>query len=279
MKKHFLLFLLGITVLCALPASLHAQIVYMTDGFENGFSPTCDASCKTTAWTQEYYDATQKAWVSAAPKNSQSWKTEMGGTHPDGAAQGNGRAYFRHEPDASGRVQAAGYRTRLVTPVMDLSQGYQPILRFYHAQAKYTGDFDTLKVYYRSGEGLQWQLLQAFTSTIKNWKFEEISLPAVGEFYQIAFEANENLGRGIVLDSVLVRTRPQITTPHDITFTDVRDQGVTIQWQASMDADYFQVALFTNPDWDLNVQPGLIDSCACDTTVDSEFTQVRVASL
>lgn len=279
MKKHFLLFLLGITVLCALPASLHAQIVYMTDGFENGFSPTCDASCKTTAWTQEYYDATQKAWVSVAPKNSQSWKTETGGVHPDGAAQGNGRAYFRNEPDESGRVQTAGFRTRLITPVMDLSQGYQPILRFYHAQAKYTGDFDTLKVYYRPGEGLQWQLLQAFTSTIKNWKFEEISLPAVGEFYQIAFEANENLGRGIVLDSVLVRTRPQITTPHDITFTDVRDQGVTIQWQASMDADYFQVALFTNPDWDLNVQPGLIDSCACDTTVDSEFTQVRVDSL
>ncbi|MGM9809530.1 MAG: hypothetical protein ACI30J_01495 [Paludibacteraceae bacterium] len=279
MKKNFLLFLLGITVLCALPATLNAQIVYMTDGFENGFSPTCDASCKTTAWTQEYYDAAQKAWVSVAPKNSQSWKTELGGTHPDGAAQGKGRAYFRNEPDQSGRVQTAGYRTRLITPVMDLSQGYQPILRFYHAQAKYTGDFDTLKVYYRSGEGLQWQLLQAFTSTIKNWKFEEISLPAVGEFYQIAFEANENLGRGIVLDSVLVRTRPQITTPHDITFTDMRDQGVTIQWQASMDADYFQVAVYSNPEWDLNVQPTFIDSCVCDTTVDSEFTQVRVDSL
>lgn len=254
----------------------------MTDGFENGFNPTCDDSCKTKVWTQEYYDVSKGVWVSTAPQFSQLWKTESTGLqYPDGAAVGKGRAYFRNEPDKNGNVQTAGYRTRLITPVMDLSKGYQPILRFYHAQAKYTGDFDTLRVYYRTGEGLQWNLISEYTSPIKNWKFEEIGLPAVGEYYQIAFEASENIGRGIVLDSVLVRTRPQITTPHDITFFDMRDNGITVQWQASMDADYFQVAMFRKSDLDLNVTPEALDTkdVLLDSLVDSEWTKLRVENL
>jgi len=202
MKKELQLSLCIAMMLLLSPFALKAQTVYMTDGFENGFNPTCDASCKTTAWTQEYYDVSKGSWVTTAPKFSQAWKTEQEqGTdlqYPLHAAKGKGRAYFRNEPDKNGNVQTAGYKTRLVTPVMDLSRGYQPILRFYHAQAKYTGDFDTLRVYYRTGEGLSWNLISEYTSPIKNWKFEEIGLPAVGEYYQIAFEASENIGRGIV---------------------------------------------------------------------------------
>lgn len=280
MKKELLLSL-GITMmLLMVPFSVKAQTVYMTDGFENGFNPTCDAGCKTTAWTQKYYDADKGDWVSEAPQFSQPWKTETTGLqYPDGAAIGKGRAYFRNEPDKNGSVQTAGYRTRLITPVMDLSKGYQPILRFYHAQAKYTGDFDTLRVYYRTGEGLSWNLISEYTSPIKNWKFEEISLPAVGEYYQIAFEASENIGRGIVLDSVLVRTRPQITTPHDLAFLDIRDNGVTVQWQASKDADYYEVAVFDDEELDLNVTPDGIKTCFLDSTVDSEIQMLRVENL
>lgn len=254
--------------------------MYFTDGFENGFSPTCDQSCKTTEWTQEYFNAATGGWVNYAPANSQPWKTESDNLlHPDGAAVGKGRAYFRNEPDQNGNVQTAGYRTRLITPVMDLSQGYQPILRFYHAQAKYTGDFDTLRVYYRTGEGLQWLRLAEYTEPIQKWKFEEISLPAVGEYYQIAFEASENIGRGIVLDSVIVRTRPQITTPYAVTILDIRDNGATVQWQASKDADFFQVAVFDDAELDLNVNPELISQCAVDTTVESDVQSVRLDGL
>lgn len=284
MKKELQLSLCIVMMLLLSPFALKAQTVYMTDGFENGFNPTCDASCKTTAWTQEYYDVSKGSWVTTAPKFSQAWKTEQEqGTdlqYPLHAAKGKGRAYFRNEPDKNGNVQTAGYKTRLVTPVMDLSKGYQPILRFYHAQAKYTGDFDTLRVYYRIGEGLSWNLISEYTSPIKNWKFEEIGLPAVGEYYQIAFEASENIGRGIVLDSVLVRTRPQITTPHDITFLDMRDNGITVQWQASKDADFFQVALFSRADIDLNVMQDSISAALVDTLVTADGDlQVRFSNL
>ncbi len=281
MKKELLLSLSIIMMLLVVPFTVEAQRVYMSDGFENGFNPTGDA-LKTTMWTQEYYDVSQSGWVSEAPQNSQSWKTETTGLYyPDGAVKSRGRAFFRNEPDANGAVQTAGYRTRLITPVIDLSSGYQPILRFYHAQAKYTGDFDTLRVYYRTGEGLQWNVLAEYKTYINKWKFEEISLPAVGEWYQIAFEASENIGRGIVLDSVIVRTRPQITTPHDLTFSDMRDNGITIQWQASMDADYFQVALTKSPNFDFNIDPDMIndEEVIVNEKVDGEQLQLRVDSL
>ncbi len=283
--KEKLLLSLSIVMMLLIPFSLEAQKVYMTDGFENGFNPTCDASCKTTAWAQEYYDATKKAWVSDAPKFSQSWKIETETStmlleYPQHAAVGKGRAYFRNEPDKNGAVQTAGYKTRLVSPVMDLSLGYQPILRFYHAQEKYTGDFDTLRIYYRAGENLQWNLLKEYTSAIKKWTLEQIDLPAVGEYYQIAFEASENVGRGIVLDSVIVRTKPQITTPHDLSFLDMRDNGITVQWQASKDADAFRVVLFSNPDIDLNIVPDSISAAVVDTTVSAfDELQVRIDSL
>ena len=98
-----------------------AQTVYFTDGFENGLD---------AGWTQEYFDAVAGQWVTETPTISQPWKTESGADlqHPNGAAVGAGRAYFRQEAAEGKNVQTTGYRTRLITPKMNLS-GYQPIMR------------------------------------------------------------------------------------------------------------------------------------------------------
>ena len=251
-----------------------AQTVYFTDGFENGLD---------AGWTQEFYDASQGQWVTETQGVSQPWKTETGTDlqYPKGAAVGNGRAYFRQEAAAGKNVQTTGYRTRLITPKMNLS-GYQPILRFYHAQAKWTADFDTLRVYYRQGTNTQWELLREYTSPIQKWTFEEMDLPRTGDDYQIAFEANENMGRGIVLDSVIIRTKPQITTPHDMAFYDMRDNGVNLTWEASKDADAFRVVV-SEMNLDLNVYPQNMDSVqyiVMDTLIASDLAQdVRVENL
>ncbi|MCQ2332985.1 MAG: fibronectin type III domain-containing protein [Paludibacteraceae bacterium] len=271
MKKK-LLFLLVITLGMLLPVK--AQTVYFSDGFENGFAE---------GWTQEYFDVVKAAWVTETPDISQPWKTESGDAlnHPFNAVVGKGRAYFRQEPKEGKNVQTTGYRTRLITPVMDLSVGYQPILRFYHAQAKWTADFDTLRIYYRSGAGTQWNLLTEYTDYIQKWTFEEIDLPLAGVDYQLAFEANENMGRGIVLDSVLVRTKPQITVPHDIVTYDMRDNGVNVMWQASKDAEFFHFVMATR-DLDLNVDPEAIHADSVifmDSTVESSIQDIRVENL
>ena len=273
MRKHLLL-LVSIAVMLLTSMFSKAQDIYFTDGFENGLKD---------GWTQEYYDITAGKWVTETPDISQPWKTESGADlqHPDGAAVGAGRAYFRQEAAAGKNVQTTGYRTRLITPKMNLS-GYQPILRFYHAQAKWTADFDTLRVYYRQGTGTQWELLSEYTSPIQKWVFEEMDLPHTGDDYQIAFEANENMGRGIVLDSVIIRTKPQITTPHDMAFYDMRDNGVNLTWEASKDADAFRV-LVAEKDLDLNVYPMNLDSTQyiiLDTLIESDRPQdIRLENL
>ena len=273
MRKH-LFFLVSVVAMLLVPMFSMAQTVYFTDGFENGLD---------AGWTQEFYDASQGQWVTETQGVSQPWKTETGTDlqYPKGAAVGNGRAYFRQEAAAGKNVQTTGYRTRLITPKMNLS-GYQPILRFYHAQAKWTADFDTLRVYYRQGTNTQWELLREYTSPIQKWTFEEMDLPRTGDDYQIAFEANENMGRGIVLDSVIIRTKPQITTPHDMAFYDMRDNGVNLTWEASKDADAFRVVV-SEMNLDLNVYPQNMDSVqyiVMDTLIASDLAQdVRVEKL
>lgn len=273
MRKH-LFFLVSVVAMLLVPMFSMAQTVYFTDGFENGLD---------AGWTQEFYDASQGQWVTETQGVSQPWKTETGTDlqYPKGAAVGNGRAYFRQEAAAGKNVQTTGYRTRLITPKMNLS-GYQPILRFYHAQAKWTADFDTLRVYYRQGTNTQWELLREYTSPIQKWTFEEMDLPRTGDDYQIAFEANENMGRGIVLDSVIIRTKPQITTPHDMAFYDMRDNGVNLTWEASKDADAFRVVV-SEMNLDLNVYPQNLDSVqyiVMDTLIASDLAQdVRVENL
>lgn len=267
MKRIFLLMTMLLSAL-ATSVLTEAQTVYFEDGFENGLKD---------GWTQMYFDRGQ--WTAVAPQFSQPWKTETGNLlYPDNAAVGNGRAYFRNESKDGGNVQTAGYKTRLITPLMDLSSGYQPILRFYHAQAKWTADFDTLRVYYRQGQGTKWELLRAYTSSIQHWTFEEIDLPMTGKDYQLAFEANENMGRGIVLDSVLIRTKPEITTPHDIEFYDIRDNGMNIQWQASKDADNFRIAVFTES-VDLNVNPSDLSKAVLDSVVESDVLDIRMENI
>ena len=274
MRKHVLL-LVSLAAMLLTSMFSMAQAVYFTDGFEDGLSPQ---------WTQEYYDVNTGTWITETPDVSQPWKAESGTTgdlaYPNGAAVGKGRAYFRQEAAPGKNVQTTGYKTRLITPKMDLN-GYQPILRFYHAQAKWTADFDTLRVYYRQDES-PWELLSEYTSPIQKWKFEEIDLPLTGVNYQIAFEANENMGRGIVLDSVIIRTKPQITTPHDMNYYDMRDNGINLTWEASKDADSFRV-IVAEMNLDLNVIPTNIDSTqyiVVDTLIDSDLAQdIRVKNL
>lgn len=207
-------------------ANLKAQIIVLSESFENGIP---------TGWTQENILGNQSWVTETAPKDALA--------HPDGAVSGLGRVVLRN---TSGETN--GYRTRLITPIMNLDTVFQPILRYYHAQVKWTADFDTLRVYYRTKADekkawSEWALLQEFTKPIQTWTKEQLELPQPGVAYQICFEGSENLGRGIVLDSVVVRSKPECTTPYDLSTTNMSERGVTIAWKANYDVDEFRVLL------------------------------------
>lgn len=201
--------------------STTAQTIVLSESFESGIP---------AAWTQENV------------VGDQLWTVESGNAlqYPADvvAGAGTGRAVLRN---TSG--ESKGYKTRLITPQMRLDTVFQPIVRYYHAQPKWTGDYDTLRVYFRTAPTANWVLLQEFTKPIQTWTKETIDLPRPTATYQLCFEGSENMGRGIVLDSIVVRSKPECTIPHDMYVSNMSEDATTLYWQASFDAVNFQIVL------------------------------------
>ena len=144
-----------------------------------------------------------------------------------------------------------GYTTRLISPVMDLSQNkvFQPILVFSHAQQQRTGDFDQLKVFYRSKASDQWVRLDGrngnpeFNHKIAKWQRDTIQLTSQSDTYQIMFEVTDRFGRGVVLDNIEVRPMPTCEDPYGYVVSGLTTTSATVSWNASFDTDSFEVAL------------------------------------
>ncbi|MBQ8832801.1 MAG: choice-of-anchor J domain-containing protein [Paludibacteraceae bacterium] len=259
MRKTLLTLILA--VVSSACAWVHAQTIVLSESFENGMP---------ASWTQENVIG------------STSWTTEVATaavdlTYPAGTASGVGRAVLRNE---TGETQ--GYKTRLITPWMNLDTIFQPILRYYHAQMKWTADFDTLRVLYRNSKGGEWQVLQEFTQPIQRWTKEELDLPQPSTEYQLCFEGTDNLGRGIVLDSVMVRSKPECTIPHDMSLANMSDNGVTLLWQASYDASKYDVVLIKSDevlDIDTLSETSKEALVVVDTTITGFTFQCRFTNL
>ena len=224
MKKHLLMLF---AVLMTAAMSLKAQTILIDEGFENGI--------QDSVWTQEFVRGNHPWAVEALGEDSILW--------PASIWQGTHRAYLRN---TSGETE--GYITRLVSKVMDLSPGkvYQPELTFWYANPKWTADRDTLRVLYRTAEKAAWKQLAEFSTASANWQKVKLELPEVNETYQIAFEGTDNLGRGIVLDSIKLRSAPECTVPHDITINNKGAGVVNIAWNASWDANFFDLVVSKN---------------------------------
>lgn len=236
MKKK-LLFLLVITLGMLLPVK--AQTFVIRDGFEGGILDSI--------WTQEFVSG-ETAWAVEDVTD--------GLSYPSTVVQGTKRAYLRN---TTGETEH--FVTRLVSRVMDLSQVYQPLISFHYANPKWTADRDTLRVLYKTSEKGEWKLLKEFSTASADWQKINISLPEYNSTYQIAFEGVDNLGHGIVLDSVLVRSAPECTVPHDIAVLQYGNGKGKLNWQASFDADYY----------DLIIANEVIDPDTIDRMNDSVF--------
>lgn len=233
MKKHLLMLFVA---MIAATMSLKAQTIVIDDGFENGI--------QDSVWTQEFVVG-EHPWAVEGVEDNLAF--------PATVYQGSKRAYLRN---TSGETQ--GYITRLVSKVMDLSPAaiYQPQLTFWYANPKWTADRDTLRVLYKTGRNVAWKQLAEYSSASGNWQKVTLELPEVNSTYQIAFEGTDNLGRGIVLDSVKLRSAPQCTTPHDIVINNQGAGKINIAWTASWDANAYELILTTaevDPDTVANI--------------------------
>ena len=151
-----------------------------TEGFEsNSNLPNC--------WSQEYVIGDSNWSIKAGHNNQGSIHSSHGGSS---------NAYFYS--------QTKRMTTKLVSPVFDFSDVENPYVSFWHTQANWGNDQDTLTVYYRTSETAEWQSLVQYTSSITTWTFDSLMLPNPSSFYQIAFEGLANYGFGITLDDITV---------------------------------------------------------------------------
>ena len=207
-------------------AALQAQQsgVKLSADFEDGKIPD--------GWTQEYITG------------SQAWSVEQGGTYPDGAYSGEWRIALRNP----GR-QTLGFRTRIVLPPLDLSDMVEPILCFAYANDKWSGDFDYLSVYY-SLDGSEWIPLEDYDERYQAlWATDTLDLPrnTDSKTYYIAFEGFDRLGRGIVLDDIKVRPKPNCAPPSAVMFRNIENTAATVVWAENMDATFTEIKVSSTP--------------------------------
>lgn len=235
--------------------TLNAQLaVVLDEGFESGIP---------AEWTQEQ------------ETGDFSWTVESGDlTRPSGAADGIKRVAFRNTTD-----QTRHYVTRLITPVMDLSDVYVPILCFSHAQDKWSGDYDVLKIYYRTSAEADWVLLKVYNECIPDWQNDTVTLVGVTETYQLAFEGEDNMGRGIVLDNIQVRSTPNCMQPYNLLASNISNNSATLSWNGSFDTETFHVKVSTEPLDESALNSSEHRADVVDTLISGEYDKLELKSL
>ena len=221
MRKKSLFCLLCMCLTTVVAFAGKESLYVLHEGFEEGIPAT---------WTQDYISG------------QVSWAVEQSGAseYPASAFEGNGLVALRN---TTGQTQH--YTTRLITPVIDLTAVFQPILVFSHAQMQYAGDVDALYVYYRTAKDTKWVQVGKFENKTTGWKNDTIRLTAPTASYQLAFEGVDHMGRGIALDEVIVRPMPTCNDPSNVSVDGLTVNSAVLRWNGSLDTDSFHVVLST----------------------------------
>ena len=197
------------------------------------------AQGKAIVLFEDFEGGMPSEWVQDKIFGNTEWVVESGDLrNPNGAVSGEKRLAFRNDGN-----QTTGDVTRLVLPQMDLSGVFHPILSFSYAQPKWAGDVDTLRVLYRRSPNSKWMTLITYADYSEEWKRDTIRLVAMTNTYQIAFEAKDNLGRGVVIDDVEVRSMPNCTQPFNLMVSKIRGSSVRLDWAGSFDALKYRIEL------------------------------------
>lgn len=205
------------------------------------FSFSLSAQQYGQALKEDFENGIPAEWSQEIVSDNLSWTVESGDLDfPQGAFTGEKRVAFRNVSGVTKNASA-----RLVSPVMDLSKMYRPLLVFAHAQNQWTKDVDKLRVLYRLSPESDWVELKVYDECITFWQVDTIKLVGSSPTYQIAFEATDNLGRGVVIDNVEVRSTPKCDTPYDLMVTELTSKSAVLNWLGAFDAKGFELKVST----------------------------------
>ena len=151
---------------------------------------------------------------------------------------------------------------KLVTPWVDISELYRPVIEFLMASQGFSGSRrDVLKVYIRSTVGGPWALAGTLEQQTDIWEYRRIYIrniiPSANNI-QVAFEWNYSNGKGIALDDISIKTEPQCHLPNTTNTNRITHNSADLSW-ASNATSSFQVKVSTTP-----IPPELLDDAVAD---------------
>lgn len=216
MKRTLLLCLSFIAALAMQAATLEV----LKEDFEN-----VTADSLPSGWTQEFV---QLPVTQSSNSKLYSWGVEVGDSliYPTGCVSGTHRIKAANTTN-----QEMRFVTRLITPPINLNGVFRPQLIFSHAEPARAAFSDTLRVYYFDTKTSVWKPLPDAEYTREaTWHTTTLSLISPNASYRLAFEISESMGRGVLLDDIIVRATPTCQTVENITFTQVHAYDATIMW-------------------------------------------------
>lgn len=154
-------------------------------------------------WTETFEDnsPTRASWTQIYEVNNMSWtfasSPSTGGT---GVTPYEGLK-FANYPGTSHLFD----KTKLVSPILDLSAVTNPTVSFYYRNPYWNPDQNWLRIFYRVSDSSPWVQIAEFHSNVTTWTNSgDISLPERSATYQIAVECETDYGYSTTVDALVV---------------------------------------------------------------------------
>lgn len=220
-------YIVGVMAICGLDTTDMSQTL--------SFATECyDGPISTFPWNEDF-ESGIICWSQEYNIGTTNWTNSSDDTSPH---TGTGYASF---------FNTSGGKTKLISPILDLSGLTQPYISFWHTQEEWYGSQDELKVFYRLSPEDTWTELEHYTTNIPTYRLDSISLPNPSSTYQIAFEGFGDYGYGIGLDDISVYNStiiPCIAPSNLVVLPEITTANIT--WTAAGQEDSWEIRLGTN---------------------------------
>ena len=147
-------------------------------------------------------------------------------SYPDAAYDGTSRIQLKNDGNAT-----IGYVTRLVLPALNVTGGGNPVVTFAYSLQNRSRNNDVLRVLYRTETTGRWITLREYTDRTNGWELDTVNLIAPSRSYEIAFEGEDHLGHGVMLDEIKVFTKkPECVPPSMVNSSNVENTSFMLRW-------------------------------------------------
>lgn len=162
-----------------------------------------NAQVSTFPFTETFEDAspTRSAWTQIYEVNNMSWTYATSPTTGGTGVTAYEGTKFANYPGTSHNFD----KTKLVSPVLDLSNYENASVSFYFRNPFWSPDQNWLRIFYRTSSTSPWVQLAEYHSNVTAWTNSgAIALPNPSATYQIAVECETDYGYSTTVDALTV---------------------------------------------------------------------------